>query len=498
MKEKEHRDLFSRAVHGGAWTVATRVLVQAVSLVRYVVLARVLDKSDWGLLGVALLMIQTLNTFTNTGFNAALVQKKEDITGYLDTAWTVGLIRAVILCIMMYVAAPLMAMINVPPEKVALTIWVIRAMGLTLVIGALGNVGIVYLRKELEFNKIFRLGVCRTLLDVVVVITVVVVYKTVWALVAGKLAAAVFGAVYSYLLHPYRPSFSLDMAKARQLWKFGKWMFGGTVLGFLITQGDDYFVWCYLGISALGVYQLSYRFSHLPATEITNVISRVTFPAYSKVQDDTGRMRDAYLKVLELSAFLAVPAAGLIWVMADDFVILFLKEKWLPAIPVIQVLALRGMICSIGATRGPLFMAVGKPRLGVRIKSVKLILLIILIYPLTERGGIVGTSWAIVLADLLVQPMAFWISLRLIDCSLMRMLRPVFFAVASTAVMVGAVLMLKLLVFTETTYVRFFVVSLLAGCAFLATAFLFERVCGYRIRYIIQEQIAVMRQKDLR
>ena len=490
---KEHANLYTKVVQGGLWTVAMRVFVQGMSLVRYIVLARMLGKEDFGLLGISLLMMQTLGTFTNTGFSAALVQKKNDIRDYLDTAWTVEIIKALILCSVMFFAAPLMAMIKVPPEKVNLAVWVIRVMGLTLVIGALGNAGMVYLKRELDFGKFFLIDVCGTLLNVLVVIVIAVKYKTVWALVAGKLVGVTFRVVLSYMVHPYRPKLSLEWDKARELWSFGRWIFGSALLGFLISDGDDYFVWGYLGIASLGVYQLSYRLSLMPATEITNVISRITFPAYSKVQDDIVRLKDAYLKVLELSAFLSVPAAGIIFVMAPDFVQLFLKDKWLPAIPVIQVLSVRGLICSIGATRGPLFMAVGKPRLGVRIKTIKLIMLVTLIYPLTRMWGVVGTAGSIVLVDILIQPFSFFLTMRVLNCPLMRMLKPIVFPLCSMLVMVAVVLGFKRWVFVDTTYVSFVMLALICVCSFLGASYLLERLFGYRIRHIIMEQISVMK-----
>ena len=361
------------------------------------------------------------------------------------------------------------------------------------VIGALGNAGMVYLKRELDFGKFFLIDVCGTLLNVLVVIVIAVKYKTVWALVAGKLVGVTFRVVLSYMVHPYRPKLSLEWDKARELWSFGRWIFGSALLGFLISDGDDYFVWGYLGIASLGVYQLSYRLSLMPATEITNVISRITFPAYSKVQDDIVRLKDAYLKVLELSAFLSVPAAGIIFVMAPDFVQLFLKDKWLPAIPVIQVLSVRGLICSIGATRGPLFMAVGKPRLGVRIKTIKLIMLVTLIYPLTRMWGVVGTAGSIVLVDILIQPFSFFLTMRVLNCPLMRMLKPIVFPLCSMLVMVAVVLGFKRWVFVDTTYVSFVMLALICVCSFLGASYLLERLFGYRIRHIIMEQISVMK-----
>ena len=118
-----------------------------------------------------------------------------------------------------------------------------------------------------------------------------------------------------------------------------------------------------LGLTALGLYQLSYTLSNLPATEITHVVSRVTFPAYSKLQEDLPRVRSAYLKVLQFISFLSFPLAGAIFIFLPDFVSIFLGDKWTPMVPAAQVLVMAGLLRSIAATTGPIFHALGKPKI---------------------------------------------------------------------------------------------------------------------------------------
>ena len=453
-----------------------------------------LDKLDFGMLGVAIMMIRILTMFTATGFNLALIQKQKDIKDYLNTTWTFGIGRSVLICLLMYFGAPYITMIKIPPEKVALAIGIIRAMGMTLVIGSLGNAGMIYFRKELDFKKLFLMDTMATLIDVTVVVVIASVYRTAWSMVFGRLVSVTFRVVATYIIHPYRPRIAFDLAKARELWQFGKWKFGDGILEFLLAEGDDFFVWGYLGVSNLATYNLSYRFAHVPVTEITHVVSMVTFSAYSKLQDDIRRFRDAYLKVLEFTAFLTFPAALLIFAMAGDFVTLFLKPEWLGAIPVLQVLALRGMICSIGATRGPVFLAMGQMRHSVRIKIVKLVMLIAIIFPLTRMWGVVGTALAILIVDILIQPMAMSITHGMLKSNHLEMTRPMLFPALASLAMLGFVVAFMLWVWDERTYLCFFTTAALAGGFYLGISYLFEGLFGYKIRQILLEQIAAVRK----
>ena len=490
---KTEKDLYGKAVKGGVWVFALRISLQIIFTARYLVFAHFIAISDLGLLGIAMLMIDILNKFTNTGFNTALIQKADDIKDYLDTAWTTNIIRSAILFAILYFAAPHLATLKVPPEKVALTITIIRAVGLLMIANAFNNIGLVYFRKELQFNKRFFFEVAATLVNVIVSVSIAIVYRSVWALVLGRLAASAARCLLSYLMHPYRPALKFDLPKAKEMWNFGKWVFAGTIIGFLMTQGDDLFVWGLFGPSALLLYQLAYKFSNIPATEITNIISQVTFPAYSKIQDDIPRLGEAYLKILQFTAFLSIPVAGLIFILTPDFVQLFFPAEYAPMVRPMQILAIFGMTRSIGSTRGPVFRAVGKLKAVTILQVVKLILLSILIFPLTDRFDLPGTALAIVLVSLAGQPVGFYLTIKITKLRLWEMLRPMIFPLIATLVMLTVLLGLKHFLFDDITHISFFVFVGVGSLAYIIVVLLLERICGYKISTIIREQLQSLR-----
>ena len=496
--DKKHLKIFQQAVKAGVWVFALRIVIQSLSYVRFIILANLLSNELLGIMGAGMLALQTVSTFSATGFQAALIQKGTDIRRYLDTAWTVGLIRAGLVFAVICLIAPLAAMLKVPEGQLGLTISVIRVTGLTIILSSLCNIGTVYYSKELNFNKIFFLQSIASLAGISVSITVAYIYRSVWALVIGKLTEGAVRAIVSYFMHPYRPKLNFHIGKAKELWGFGKWIFVGSILGFLITCGDDYFVWGYLGFASLGLYQYAYRFAMMPVGEITSVISQVTFPAYSKLQDDLPRLKDAYLQVLKMTAFLSVPAAFLLAILANDLVVLFLKDRHLPMIPVIQVLAIRGMICSIGATRGPLFQSIAKHNRGVVLKSIKLAIIVVLIYPFTKRWGIVGTAWVISIADAMVQPLAVYFVADVIKCRVWEVLKPVVYPLIASTIMTTTVITVRLFVFEDITFVLFFVLAIIGAITYLTAVYLLDRFCGYGIRTNITAQLGVLKKKQSR
>ena len=273
---------------------------------RTIILARLLAPEAFGLLGIALVSIATLETFSQTGFRAALIQKKESVESYLDTAWTVSAVRGTILFLILFSAAPAVAKFFKSPEASL----VIRVLSISLLLSGFSNVGIIFFQKELEFHKQFFYEITATLVDLSVTISLAFTWRNVWALVWGGLAASSVRLLMSYLIHPYRPRIKFGRAEYRDLFGFGKWIAGSTILVFLITQGDDILVGKMLGVTALGLYQMAYALSNLPATEISHVIAQVTFPTFSKLQENMQKLKESlrfnifcYLELFRLWTF---------------------------------------------------------------------------------------------------------------------------------------------------------------------------------------------------
>ncbi len=476
--------LSQRVVKGGFWVFLFRIVNRGFSLIRLIILARILSPNDFGLMGIALLTISTLETFSQTGFQQALIQKKEDIQSYLNSAWTVLILRGFILFVILYFIAPYAAIFFDATEAKP----IIRVIGFAILFRAFTNIGITYFKKELEFNKEFIYQFSGTLADFIVAISAVLILENVWALVLGLLAGSIVRCFISYLIHPYRPRLNFNSEKIKELFGFGKWIMGSSILVFLITQGDDIFVGKILGTTALGFYQLAYRISNMPATEITHVISQVSFPAYSKLQDNIPKLREAYLKVLQLTAFLSFPIAGLIFVLAPDFTKIFLGEKWMPMVPSMMVLALCGLIRSIGATT-IIFKSVGKPEISTKLQFARLILLVIIIYPLTIKWGILGASLAVLLSILPVEPISFYLTIKIIKCRIWEFGKLIVLPMLGVVIMVFTLLISKFFIFSLTGLFSFFTLIFIGVIVYVSMAIIFDWLYDYKIKRIIQNKL---------
>ena len=433
--------------------------------------------------------INFLETVSQTGFHSALIQRKDNAELYFDTAWTVSAIRGAILFIVLFLSAPAIAAFFNSPQATM----VLKVLAISSLLTGLRNIGTVTFQKNLEFHKQFIYDLPSTLIDLIVSVSLAFILRDVWALVWGGLAGNFVRFVLSFILHPYRPSMKFEKTQFKELFGFGKWLLGSGILAFLITQGDNAFVGKMLGVTFLGLYQMAYLLSHLPSSEISFVMSQVIYPAYSKLQDDLPALREAYLKILQITVFLSAAISALIFALAPDFTSIFLGNKWISMVPAMQILVVAAFFTSIFDTSGPIFLAVGKPKVETTLQLLRLLVLAIFIYPLSLRWGITGTSIAVLLSIAAYGLCLIFMTLRITGCGLMRFGR-------RTAIPIINGIMAAVIIFglkgSFESGIIFFLTSISAGIlTYLLMTYLADRLFAYNIWSVVEETFTSLRSK---
>jgi len=230
---------------------------------------------------------------------------------------------------------------------------------------------------------------------------------------------------------------------------------------------------------------MAYRISNIPATEITHVISQVTFPAYSKLQDNISKLREAYLKVLQVTAFLSFPIAGLIFVLAPDFTRIFLGEKWMPMVPAMQVLCIFGATRSMGATMGPILYSVGKPKIQVKLSAIQLIAMVMIIYPLTIQLNILGASLAVVIPNILALILIIKEVKNVIEFKYKDFLRLIMIPTTGVCLMLFVIFLSQKFLLSGNNVLSFSLLVLLGGIIYLGLIYTWDRTTEYKIRDMI-------------
>ncbi len=397
-----------RVAHAGVWAFALHVSEQLVILCRLFVLAVLLAPRDFGLFGMALFSLLALETLSRTGFEQALIHKKEEIKPYLEVAWTVLLLRGLLLSVLLFALAPWAAAFFKEPDAIPL----IRILSVCFLFRGLTNIGVVDFQKKLEFHKEFTFRFSGILMDLLVAITAAYVFRNAEALVLGYAAADLTRLVVSYRIHPFRPRLRLDRRKAAELFDYGMWMLLVGVTVFVATNGAGVAIGKILGATALGFFQMAERIPSVVVRGLGLTLSNVAFPAYAELQSSIDRLREAYKRIASVSAAVLMPAAVGIISVGNDFTRIFLGPKWMPMVPALLILSVAGVATGIVWTGRPAFMGAGRPQTVFHLQVARAATVLLFIYPLSSRWGIEGAAAAVLLSSLSALAVYF-VSIRL-------------------------------------------------------------------------------------
>jgi O-antigen/teichoic acid export membrane protein len=447
-----------------------------------------LSPDDFGLFGIAMLSISALDTFSQTGFQAALIHKKSPNKYYLNTAWTVSIIRGVVLYTILTLFAPAIANFFDTTQAVL----AIRVIAISTLISGFKNIGIIYFQKELEFNKQFLYAFSVAFIELITSIFLALLLRNVWALIYGGVAGSLIAVVMSFYLHPYKPKFEFSFTIFKELLGFGKWILWSSIIIFFASQGDNAFVGKVLGVTALGFYQMAFNIGNLPSSEITGVISKVAFPAYVKMNHDSDYLREAYLRTLTFVILLSAPIAGGIIAIAPQFTELFLGEKWLPIVTPMQIIALAGLFRSLAGTGGTIFKAIGKPEVDFKKDTARLVAMALSIYPLTKIWGLSGTAVSVLLGNVVSCSYWFLASIRETQTSVRDHLLVIIPPVVGSALMCScAMVFLRINEYTGNPILIFNGAALLSIITYLGTMYLMQKGLIYgglqELKYFIKE-----------
>jgi O-antigen/teichoic acid export membrane protein len=378
--------------------VAFKFLDRGIGLCSTVVLARLLAPSDFGLIAMASMLIAALQLLFFFSFDVHLIQKADAGRAEFDTVWTCNVLFGMVVAAALAALAHFMAGFYHEPRLET----VIYTLALGCAVAGFANIGPVMFRREMRFDREFKFMFGKRMAPVLVTIPVAIWMRSYWALALGQLTGTLVSVGLSYYMSTYRPRFSLE--KRAELFHASKWLLVNNLLAFLNGRAADFVIGRFAGSAGLGLYTISSEISTLPTTELVAPINRAAFPGYARVAHDLALLRNSFLEVISMIALFAVPAGLGIVVLADLLVPAILGWKWQPAVPLIQVLAVYGVLGALQTNIGYVYLAVGRPRLITLVAFMQFLVFMALLLPATWSHGATGAAWAFLGTVVLMVP----------------------------------------------------------------------------------------------
>jgi len=432
------KSLKKKVLVGSFWLYVLEFCSNGLAIIQTIILARLLAPEHFGIIGVFTIFAAALESFTKTGFHKALVQLKTIDDNFLNTAWTISIIRGIILFFLLFGFGTFAVEFLDTPKALP----VIRVLSLSLLLRGCQNIGIIYFSKNLEFHKQFFWKITAFLGNFFTSIPLAFILRNEWAIVWGVLASDAVALIFSFVLHPYRPSFRFNYRIFKTLFGYGKWLLFSSMVVFFSKQGDKIVITKLLGEATLGIYIIAWRFARIPEL-ITNPIPNALFPAYSKFQDDPMALKEKYIETLKILSLFSIPLVAGIIVLAEPFIVIFIGDQWISAVLPMQVLTLANGFNIITYTSFSLFNAMGETSFNFKVNFVKLLVLTIFIGPLVSYYGVIGASLSYLLlslAGLIVWKLEIYKLLQLV----IKDLRCMVFPAVNTAIFVMVLLYLNL------------------------------------------------------
>jgi O-antigen/teichoic acid export membrane protein len=394
----------TNAIKGLSWMGVLRVVIRSMTVVRIAILARLLTPAQFGIFGIASLVLSFVEVFTEFGVNIFLVQLKENIKEYVSSAWIVSIFRGIVISLIILLSAPLIAYFFHSQDSVN----TIRLIAIAPFIRGFINPVIIQFQKELQFNREFFLRSTLYLFEAIVAITLTFVTRSINSLAWALIASASLEVIFSFVFLKVKPELKIEGKKIKQILSCGRWITLAGIFNFLFHNGDNIVVGRMLGVQALGYYDNAYNVSMLPITEIGDVVQQVTLPVYSRIHSDRERLWNAFKKTLLGVICLTLPFGLLLIFFSNQLVNLFLGSQWLPVVPVLRVLAIFGVARAISGTPSSLFYAIGKQSYVTVITLVSFLALAISIVPLVYWFGLLGAGYSVIFATFSAIPVVIY------------------------------------------------------------------------------------------
>ncbi|OGW39517.1 MAG: hypothetical protein A2010_05255 [Nitrospirae bacterium GWD2_57_9] len=403
-------DLAKRVFRSFLWVAGARYVGQVLSWAVTIVIARILSPRDYGLMGMATLFYSFLIMFAEMGFGAAVIQKKDLTEGQLRSASWFLIASSLLLYLLSFLLAPLLALFFQEPQLVAL----IRVLALNFIIVAVYSVPYNLLARKLQFDRISKAEFIANLCGSAATLALAMNGFEFWSLVAGFFVINTVKAALVLYYQKWVPRFRLVLAEIREILGFGSKITGAHFLWYFYSNSDFLIAGRMLGKVALGAYSLAFQIASLPLDKIVSLVNQIAFPAYAEIQSDRASMQRYFLKTIRILSFIVFPVFTGLFLVAEDLVMLFLTAKWSAIIFPLKALLVVSILRTLSVLSPPVVNALNRP--GISLFNTLLCAVVMPVsFLIGVRFGINGLAAAWLIAYPLVFTVMTWNSLRVIE-----------------------------------------------------------------------------------
>lgn len=419
-------------------TSLSMLITSLLQIIQLVVLGRLLGPAVYGIIALVQIVIQFAQMYMDMGLTDAIIQKEKIGKTELSSLYWFSIFTGILIFIILFFASPFLASLFGHSELQGM----IRVVSISFVIIPFGLQFQTLASKNLEFSQITKNEIIASFIGVSLTIFLAAFMAAgAWSLVFGHIASSLVRtvpwAVSGFRNPETRPALVFSWQKITGLVTFGLYRLGTTTANYFNTKIDQIIIGIMMGPQVLGIYSMAMNLIMQPIQKLNPMITRVSFPVFSKIQNDRDRLQKAYLLIIQLIMTLNAPFFSGLIVLAPYLVPILLGEEWSEAVVIVQILCFYALFRALGNPSGSLFTAVGKVRWSFYWQLGLLFVVPAAVYFSSLSGEIAMVALAMGLLRFVLFFVNYFSRIRfIIGDSFNRLMKSIFVPILHSAVMI--------------------------------------------------------------
>lgn len=364
------------------WKFGERLSSQLVAFVVSIIIARILDPTDYGLVAMVMVFISISYVLVDGGFSSALIQKKNADRLDFSTVFYFSVVFAATIYVILYFLAPYIA--NFYGEQYQLLTPLLRILGLQIIIHSINSVQTAYISRKMMFRNFFWATLIGTCFSAVVGIYMAYNGFGVWSLVGQQLTASIINTLFLYLITRKLPSMEFSFSRLKSLLNYGAKLLGANLLTSLFLDIRSFIIGKLYSADQLAFFDRGRQYPHLVGNNINTSVGAVLFPKMSYQQDNPIAIKMMTRKSIRFCAYVMCPLMLGLAAVAEPLVRLLLTEKWIPCVPFLQLFCIIYLFQPIHTANMQAIKALGRSDIYLKLeiikKSIEIVMLLIVMW----------------------------------------------------------------------------------------------------------------------
>ncbi|EPG9697333.1 TPA: MOP flippase family protein [Klebsiella aerogenes] len=402
--------LREKTVNGAKWSAIATVASIGISFLQITLLARIIEPHQFGLLTISMLVIMIADTISDFGISNSIIQRKNISEVELSTLYWINVIIGLLVFFLVFVLSGLISDLLNQPEIKPL----VQLLAFAFIIIPHGQQFRALLQKELEFSKIGLIETSSILIGFAITMCSALYYPfaitAIWGYLCMSICKTLMFAVVGRKI--YKPILQFNYKSVSSNIKFGAYLTADALVNQLNSNIATVILSRSLGAVIAGGYNLAYNVAVLPPSRLNPILTRVLFPAFSKIQDDKEKLRTNFYKLLSFVGLINFPVLLGLLTVSDNFVITIFGEKWQFITPILQILCIVGLLRSIGNPIGSLLMAKARVDISFKFNVFKLFLFIPSIWIGATYFGGIGAALGFLIVQVINTYLSYFILIK--------------------------------------------------------------------------------------